>query len=143
MSLEFFVTCHTSGLVPLAGIPHYEDSSQASIIQIQQVFACFVRMSCQAFNILREYGNLLLNLFMQMVPAGMPELQSADDVAYLQGQLNLNLTEHARTSFDNAPDHEGFEAWRKAMKMVNVRSEVRRMELISKIQRPEAARLLQ
>ena len=53
----------------------------------------FVRMSCQAFNILREYGNLLLNLFMQMVPAGMPELQSADDVAYLQGQLNLNLTE--------------------------------------------------
>jgi phosphatidylinositol-4,5-bisphosphate 3-kinase catalytic subunit alpha/beta/delta len=56
-------------------------------------FADFVRKSCRAFNILRENGNLLLNLFVQMVPAGMPELRSALDVAYLQGQLNLDITE--------------------------------------------------
>ena len=41
-----------------------------------------------------DYGDhLLLNLFVQMVPAGMPELQSADDVTYLQAQLNLHITE--------------------------------------------------
>ena len=46
----------------------------------------------------------------------------------LWGHLNLCLTGDARTFFANVPEQEGFEAWRKVLKLVRSRSEVRRME---------------
>lgn len=34
----------------------------------------FERMCCEAYNLVRARGNLLINMFILMVPAGMPEL---------------------------------------------------------------------
>ena len=55
-------------------------------------FARFQDMCCQAYNILRENGNLFINLFVDMIPASMPELLGPTDVEYLKNQLSLQDT---------------------------------------------------
>lgn len=55
-------------------------------------FQQFKELCCQAFNLIRERASLFINLFMLMVPAGMPELLEAEDVTYLREQLLLSLT---------------------------------------------------
>jgi phosphatidylinositol-4,5-bisphosphate 3-kinase catalytic subunit alpha/beta/delta len=54
----------------------------------------FESMCVKAFNILRTHSNLLINLFVLMIPATMPELTDPLDVKYLQDHLHLELTEH-------------------------------------------------
>ena len=53
--------------------------------------------------------------------------------------LNLNLIGEALVPFRNVAPHEGFEAWRKVVKLVRSRGEVRRMELTARVQRPAGA----
>ena len=53
--------------------------------------------------------------------------------------LNLNLVGEALVPFRNVAPHEGFEAWRKTLRLARSRGEVRRMELTSKVQRPSGA----
>jgi phosphatidylinositol 3-kinase len=63
-------------------------------------FAQFEEMCCQAYNNLRKNGSLFLNLFIQMIPAGMPELLDENDIQYLQRQLFLENTDaEADTKF--------------------------------------------
>ena len=50
-------------------------------------FDDFVAECGSAYNILRENGSTLINLFLLMVPAGMPELASSEDINYLRDQL--------------------------------------------------------
>eukprot|EP00605_Chrysophyceae_sp_TOSAG23-4_P001770 GSChrysophyteH1.ASY1.ANO1.1958.1 assembled CDS len=47
-----------------------------------------------AFNILRSHSNLLINLFVLMIPACMPELIRTGDVNYLRDHLHLELNDH-------------------------------------------------
>lgn len=58
------------------------------------------------------------------------------------GYLNLNLTDAAREIFENVPRREGFEAWRKFLKIIGRRCEVCRIELTPKIQSSQAAATL-
>ena len=53
----------------------------------------FENMCCQAYNILRQHGNLLMNLFILVMPACMPELLDKDDVTYLKDMLDGQLTD--------------------------------------------------
>jgi len=53
----------------------------------------FENMCCQAYNILRQHGNLLMNLFILVTPACMPELLDKDDVTYLKDMLDGQLTD--------------------------------------------------
>ena len=57
----------------------------------------------------------------------------------LWSHFNLCVIGVARQSFENAPFQEGFEAWRKVLRLVRSRSEVRRLEFSSKIQKPTPA----
>ena len=52
----------------------------------------------QAYNILRQKASMLINLFLLMVPAGMPELLDDSDIQYLANMLSLDLTEKAAAS---------------------------------------------
>lgn len=52
-------------------------------------FAQFVEFACQALQVLRRHGSTLVNLFALMVPAGMPELSSREDINYLRNMLEL------------------------------------------------------
>lgn len=56
-------------------------------------FQQFVDLCCQAYNILRKNGSFLMNLFVLMVPAGMPELLEAEDISYMREMLSLDLTD--------------------------------------------------
>ena len=70
-------------------------------------FKRFVRLCCTAFNVLRKHSATLINLFTLMVPSGIPELASRDDISYLRDMLHLAKTDEAasklfRTEIDNA-----------------------------------------
>ena len=39
--------------------------------------------------IIRKYSNLIINLFTLMLPSGMPELQSTEDISYLRKKLAI------------------------------------------------------
>ena len=47
---------------------------------------------------LRENRNLLITLFTLMVPAGMPELTSREDVEFLEEKLASELTDQQATA---------------------------------------------
>merc|ERR1712038_1653775 len=55
----------------------------------------FLELAVDAFLCLRTPENVtqLEALFIQMVPAGMPELRTEQDIAYMQSRLELNRTE--------------------------------------------------
>ncbi|GMI29478.1 hypothetical protein TrRE_jg5350, partial [Triparma retinervis] len=55
-------------------------------------FPEFEKMCCQAYNVLREHSNLLINLFILVTPAAMPELLEKNDVEYLRDMLSCELT---------------------------------------------------
>jgi phosphatidylinositol kinase/protein kinase (PI-3 family) len=56
-------------------------------------FREFEEMCCQAYNILRSKGHQLINMFLIMLSAGMPELKEEDDLQYLVNRLDLNISE--------------------------------------------------
>lgn len=62
-----------------------EDTSEKSL-----QYAEFEGMCCRAYNELRKQGNLLITLFVLMLPAGMPELIKREDVLYLRDMLRLD-----------------------------------------------------
>ena len=54
----------------------------------------------------------------------------------------MNLKGDARLYFENVQGFQGFEAWRKIMKLVRNRSEVRKLSLHDKVQRLTEAKKL-
>ena len=56
-------------------------------------FVKFKNYCCKAYNLVRKHGNRLINLFMLMVSAGMPELQDKEQIKYIREMLSLKLTE--------------------------------------------------
>ena len=52
-------------------------------------FLRFQRYCCQAYNLLRHNANKIINLFLIMLSAGMPELQNKEHIGRLQDKLNL------------------------------------------------------
>ena len=58
------------------------------------------------------------------------------------GFLNFNVIGQARQVFENAGDLQGFEAWRKLVKLVRSRAEIRKLELSDKVRRPMEAKKL-
>ena len=53
----------------------------------------FEDLCCKAYNILRANANPLINLFLIMLSAGMPELKHKEEIEALVKKLDLNLSE--------------------------------------------------
>ena len=65
-------------------------------------FIKFSNFCTQAYNLVRNKGNLIISLFIIMLAAGMPELESYSDIEYLKNQLSLDLSEmEANNKFIN------------------------------------------
>jgi len=64
-------------------------------------FNYFVRQCQRAYNIVRQQGNFILNLFIMMLSTGIPELRSAADLLYLQDALASHLTDSEAGDFFN------------------------------------------
>ena len=58
-------------------------------------YAKFLDLACRAYNILRKNANTLIHLFTLMVPAGMPELATRDDINYMRDMLALDLVKES------------------------------------------------
>lgn len=52
----------------------------------------FEAMCCKAYNVLREHSNFLMNLFILVTPAAMPELLEKSDIVYLKDMLSCDLS---------------------------------------------------
>jgi phosphatidylinositol kinase/protein kinase (PI-3 family) len=61
-------------------------------------FAFFQDLCVRAYLVLRRKANLFLNLFAMMLSTGIPELKSAEDIAYLRDALCLDMSEEVRSS---------------------------------------------
>eukprot|EP00002_Diphylleia_rotans_P005530 TRINITY_DN1469_c0_g2_i1.p1 TRINITY_DN1469_c0_g2~~TRINITY_DN1469_c0_g2_i1.p1 ORF type:complete len:1062 (-),score=220.71 TRINITY_DN1469_c0_g2_i1:385-3570(-) len=56
-------------------------------------FQRFIDISCRAYNILRSKAPMFINLFTMMLSTGIPELQSEDDIVFLQKAFSCELNE--------------------------------------------------
>ncbi|EFX69553.1 hypothetical protein DAPPUDRAFT_300912 [Daphnia pulex] len=58
-----------------------------------KAFQLFQELCGRAYLVLRRHANLLITLFIMMLPTGIPELQSVDDIGYLRKTLAVEKTE--------------------------------------------------
>ena len=56
-------------------------------------FKLFEEKCCLAYNILRKEGHQLINMFLIMLSAGMPELKKDEDIQYMVNRLDLNISD--------------------------------------------------
>jgi len=61
-------------------------------------FQFFKDYCCKAYNYVRKHGKRLINLFLLMISAGMPELKNKADIEHLQKTLSLRMTEKEASS---------------------------------------------
>nr|XP_054517180.1 phosphatidylinositol 4-phosphate 3-kinase C2 domain-containing subunit alpha isoform X2 [Pan troglodytes] len=62
-------------------------------------FQLFVDLCCQAYNLIRKQTNLFLNLLSLMIPSGLPELRSIQDLKYVRDALQPQTTDAEATIF--------------------------------------------
>ena len=76
-------------------------------------FAKFQFLCGQAYLALRRHSNLLITLFTMMLPAGIPELQSINDVGYLRRTLGVEMrTEQEALNYFQTMFSEAYDgAW--------------------------------
>lgn len=53
----------------------------------------FLRLSCEALQVLRRRADELVNLLLLMLPSGMPELRSRDDIGFVSEMLALGRSD--------------------------------------------------
>jgi phosphatidylinositol-4,5-bisphosphate 3-kinase catalytic subunit alpha/beta/delta len=56
-------------------------------------FARFERTCTHAYNVIRKHATYFITLFSLMLSSGLPEVQSVDDIRFMQERLRLDLSE--------------------------------------------------
>lgn len=56
-------------------------------------FLRFQKYCCDAYNLLRHNANKIINLFLIMLSAGMPELQKKEEIRNLEAKLRLKSSD--------------------------------------------------
>ncbi|CAK95176.1 unnamed protein product (macronuclear) [Paramecium tetraurelia] len=62
------------------------------------LFKKFQQDCTNAYNLVRKHGHFIINIFLMNLSAGMPELQQASNVKYIEDQLALNLSDQEATA---------------------------------------------
>ncbi|KRX10773.1 Protein kinase-like domain [Pseudocohnilembus persalinus] len=58
-----------------------------------ELYKSFEEMCCKGYNLIRKHGHFIINIFKLMLSAGIPELQNAENIEYLNMILSLELSE--------------------------------------------------
>ncbi|KAK7833358.1 hypothetical protein U0070_017357, partial [Myodes glareolus] len=74
-------------------------------------FQLFVDLCCQAYNLIRKQTNLFLNLLSLMIPSGLPELTSIQDLKYsslgsIATKFNFFIHNLAQLRFSGLPSND-------------------------------------
>lgn len=59
----------------------------------------FFKLCMELYTIIRREANLFLTLFMLMIPCGLPELQSIDDLEYMKKTLAINKSKEDAVAY--------------------------------------------
>jgi len=77
-----------------------------------QEFAKFQELCGEAYLALRRHSNLLITLFIMMLPAGITELQSIDNIGYLRQTLAVEKSEKEALKYFQQVFYDAYEgAW--------------------------------
>ena len=76
-----------------SGGGNMDDSEMIDDSLKSRTFKDFEEKCCLAYNILRKEGHQLINMFLIMLSAGMPELKKDDDIQFLVNRLELGISE--------------------------------------------------
>ncbi|XP_070560481.1 phosphatidylinositol 4,5-bisphosphate 3-kinase catalytic subunit alpha isoform-like [Ptychodera flava] len=71
-------------------------------------FVQFQLLCVRAYLTLRKYANLFISLFTMMLSSGIPELQTIEDIHYLQKTLAVNLVEEKAVEYFLRQFHDAY-----------------------------------